>query len=243
MIRSLIFNIFYVSWTFTAPFIFAPLFIFSRKAVLKSGHPWAALNLWFLRVIAKITHEVRGQENITDSPVIYAAKHQSAWDTLIFLTLLKNPCYILKRELLRIPLWGWYLWRMEMIAIDRGGKSSTMKKMLRDAEKRLKEGRAIIIYPEGTRTKPEAAAQYHPGIAALYSHLNVPVIPVALNSGLFWGKNSFRKKPGKITISFLPPIEPGLPKAEFMSKLQNIIETESKSLCALQNVKQQKYAK
>ena len=232
MIRSLLFNILYVTWTFTAPFVFAPLFIFSRKASIRAGHPWAAVNLWLLRVLVGITHEVRGAEHITNAPVIYAAKHQSAWDTMIFLTLLQSPCYVLKRELLGIPLWGWYLWRMGMIAIDRSGTASTMKQMLRDAKARIHEGRTVIIYPEGTRTKPLASPHYHPGVVALYSQLNVPVIPVALNSGLFWGKDAFLKKSGKITISFLPPIPPGLPKKEFMSRLQDTIETESQNLCA-----------
>lgn len=226
-LRSLLFNILFTFWAFIASVIFFPLFLISPT---RAGRPWARGALWLAKIVLGITHEVRGKKHITNQPVIYAAKHQSAWDTCVFLTLLDAPCYVLKRELLRIPFWGWYLWRMGMIAIDRSGSASTMKQMLRDAKARVAEGRTIVIYPEGTRTKPGAAPVYHPGVMALYSQLDIPVIPVALNSGMFWGKNAFLKKPGKIVISFLPPIAPGLPKKEFMQSLQTQIETESAQL-------------
>lgn len=210
--------------------LFAPLFICSRKSAIKAGHPWAAGTIWLARVLLNIRYEIRGAEHITNEPVIYASKHQSAWDTAIFLLLLRQPSYVLKRELLRIPLWGWYLWRMGMIAIDRSAGASAMKQMIRDAKTRITEGRTIVIYPEGTRTRPGTPPTYHPGVVALYSQLGVPVVPVALNSGLYWGKDAFIKKPGTITISFLPPIPPGLPKSEFLPRLQDAIETESNQL-------------
>jgi 1-acyl-sn-glycerol-3-phosphate acyltransferase len=242
-IRSLLFNIAYIAWTFTAPFVFAPLFLCSQKAAMRAGRPWAAVGLWLARRLVGIGYEVQGSEHITNQPVIYASKHQSAWETMIFLVLLNRPCYVLKRELLRIPLWGWYLWRMGMIAIDRNGSASAMKQMLRDAKARVAEGRTIVIYPEGTRTRPMAAPSYHPGVVALYSQLNIPVIPVALNSGLFWGKDAFFKKPGRITIRFMPAIPAGLPKKEFMARLQETIETESTLLCALPSENQPNSAK
>lgn len=229
-LRSLIFNLCFIAWAFIASVIFAPLFLFSKNGAIRAGKPWAKGALFLARHILGITHEIKGAERLTNEPVIYASKHQSAWDTCIFLVLLDAPCYVLKRELLRIPFWGWYLWRMRMIAIDRSGKASTMKQMIRDAKDRLSEGRTIVIYPEGTRTKPGAAPTYHPGVIALYSQLGVPVIPVALNSGCFWGKNAFLKKPGKITLSLLEPIQPGLPKGEFLPKLQEIIESETDRL-------------
>ncbi len=227
-LRSLIFNILFTAWAFIASVIYAPLFII---APARAGRPWARGALWLAKIILGITHEIKGIEHLANQPVIYASKHQSAWDTCIFLMLLDAPCYVLKRELLRIPFWGWYLWRMGMIAIDRSGSTSTMKQMLRDAKARIAEGRTIVIYPEGTRTKPFATPDYHPGVVALYSQLGVPVIPVALNSGLFWGKNAFLKKSGKITISFLPPIPSGLPKKEFMNSLQSQIESEVARIC------------
>lgn len=231
-LRSLIFNLLFAAWAFIASVIFAPLFLISQKAAIRAGRPWAMGGLILARAVLGITHEIRGREHLTNEPVIYASKHQSAWDTLIFLTLLDAPCYVLKRELLRIPFWGWYLWRMGMIAIDRSGTASTMKQMLRDAKARISEGRTIVIYPEGTRTKPGAEPHYHPGVVALYSQLGVPVIPVALNSGVFWGKNAFMKRSGKITFSILAPIPPGLPKGEFMQRLQSTIEEEAAKLNA-----------
>ena len=227
ILRSALFNILFIAWAFISSVIFAPLFLMSQKMALRCGRPWAQGSLVLARWVLGITHEVRGREHLTNQPVIYASKHQSAWDTVIFLVLLDTPCYVLKRELLRIPFWGWYLWRMGMIAIDRSGKASSMKQMLRDGKQRIAEGRTIVIFPEGTRMKPGAAPDYHPGVVALYSQLGVPVVPVALNSGVYWGKDAFLKKPGKIIISLLPHLPPGLPKAEFSAKLQDTIEQET----------------
>lgn len=230
VLRSLLFNVCFFVWAMLSALLFSPLFALGSHSALHAGKPWADATLLLLRAICGITHEIRGKEYIAHTPVIYASKHQSAWDTVIFLTLFPNVAYILKRELLRIPLWGWYLWRMKMIAIDRSGKASSMKQMIRDAKAALTGGRPIVIYPEGTRKRPGDAPQYHPGVIALYSQLNVPVVPVALNSGLYWGKDAFFKYPGKIILEFLPPIEPGLTKNEFMTRLQPAIETASQKL-------------
>jgi 1-acyl-sn-glycerol-3-phosphate acyltransferase len=229
-LRSAFFNLCFFLWAMLSAILFAPLFILSPRAAQKSGKPWALGALWLAKRICGITHEIRGASHLTYGPVIYAGKHQSAWDTVIFLTLTERPAYVLKRSLLRIPLWGWYLWRMQMIAIDRKAGASAMKQMLKQAKAALHSGRQIVIYPEGTRTRPGAAPHYHPGTAALYSFLHVPVIPVALNSGYYWGKDSFLKRPGKIVIEFLPPIEAGLSKEIFSERLQNQIETASQKL-------------
>lgn len=229
-LRSLLFNIFFFGWTMLAPILFAPLFLLSSKASLSSGAPWANGVLWLLKICCGIRHEIRGAQHISDTPVIYASKHQSAWETVAFLTLLKHPAYVLKRELLRIPLWGWYLWRMKMIAIDRAAGASSLKKMVKQAKAAVADGRPIVIFPEGTRTRPGSTARYHPGTAALYGFLRLPVVPVALNSGLYWGKNSFLKRPGKIVVEFLPPIPAGLPNEEFSARLQQTIETASQRL-------------
>lgn len=231
LIRSILFNLCFFGWSLLSSFLFAPLFLFSVGAAQKVGKPWARVTLWLARIICGINYEIRGREYLTDEPVICASKHQSAWDTLIFLTLYKNcPAYVLKRELLRIPFWGWYLWRMQMIAIDRSAGASSIKNLLKQARAVLAAGRPIVIFPEGTRTKPGARPHYHPGIVALYSQLGVPVVPIALNSGVFWGKNAFLKRPGTIILQFLPPIPPGLDKNEFRIQLEQKIETASQSL-------------
>jgi 1-acyl-sn-glycerol-3-phosphate acyltransferase len=232
LLRSLFFNICFAAWALLASVIFLPLFTASPRAAQRAGRPWALGALWLARIILGLTYEVRGREHIPTAPVIYACKHQSAWDTIIFLCLFEAPAYVLKRELLRIPGWGWYLWRMKMIAIDRSAGASTMKQMIREAKEALAANRPIVIYPEGTRTALGGTPHYHPGVAALYAMLRTPVVPVALNSGVFWGRNAFRKRTGRVVIEFLPAIAPGSDKALFMQQLEHTIETHSARLVA-----------
>lgn len=226
-LRSFIFNLLFFCWAMLSAIIFAPFFIASPKASRAAGRPWSQGALWLARIICGIRHEIRGSSHISSEPVIYASKHQSAWDTVIFLSVLHHPAYILKKSLLRIPLWGWYLWRMEMIAIDRSAGASTIKKIVRDAKTELAKNRSIVIFPEGTRKRPGAPADYQPGILALYKQLNVPVVPIALNSGIFWGKDAFLKRPGTIVMEFLPAIPPGLDKKAFADQLEQAIENKT----------------
>lgn len=230
LIRSIAFNIAFFAWAFISAILFIPFFAISSRASLNAGKPWADVSLFLARIFCGIKYEVRGRENIQKTPVIYASKHQSAWDTIIFLNLFPSVAYVLKKELLRLPFWGWYLWRMKMIAIDRSAGASSIKQIIRDGKAALAEGRPIVIFPEGTRKKPGSEPDYQSGITAMYSSLGVPVIPVALNSGVYWGKNAFFKTPGTIIIEFLPPIPPGLPKKEFIERLQETIETASNKL-------------
>jgi len=139
---------------------------------------------------------------------------------------------VMKRELLNIPLYGWYSRRMGMIPIDRRASSTAMRKMLRAAEAAAAQGRPILIFPEGTRSAPGAAARYLPGVAGLYRHLGVPVVPVALDSGLLWGRNALRKHAGTVTIQYLPPIMPGLDRRAFMAELEERIESATAALLA-----------
>lgn len=229
-IRSIVFNITFFAWAFFSAILFIPLFIISAKFTQKVGKPWAYISLLLARVFCGIKYEIRGRENILEAPVIYASKHQSAWDTLIFILLLPRVAYVLKKELLRLPFWGWYLWRMKMIAIDRAKGASSIKQLIRDGKTALAENRPIVIFPEGTRTRPGATPDYHSGITALYSQFNVPVVPVALNSGVYWGKNAFFKKPGTIIMELLPPIPAGLTKKDFAERLKDDIEAASNRL-------------
>ena len=226
-LRSLVFNIAFFSWALISAILFIPFFISPGNAVQKIGTIWAYVSLFFAKYLCGITYEVRGREHIASGAAIYASKHQSAWDTLIFHILFSRLTYVLKKELLMLPLWGWYLWRMGMIAINRASGASSIKQIVRDGKKAIADGRPIVIFPEGTRTKPNAAPHYHTGILALYNQLNVPVIPVALNSGVYWGKNAFFKTPGKIIIEFLPPIPTGLDKKIFMQQIRVEIEISS----------------
>jgi 1-acyl-sn-glycerol-3-phosphate acyltransferase len=203
-----------------------------RPAVELGVRVWAMGTLAMLRAICRLDHRVVGRENLSDRPVVIAAKHQSAWDTIVFLALLDRPAYVLKKELMQIPFYGWYTRRAGMISVDREAGGSALKQLMRQAEKTLGCGRSIVIFPQGTRVAPDADAPYQPGVVALYRHLNVPVVPVALNSGLFWRRRAFVRRPGTITLEFLPAIVPGLPKGEFAAVLRDRIEAASRRLIA-----------
>lgn len=230
--RSLLFSIFLPIWTMLVATIGLPLLLAPQKITTKVGQTWSAGVLVALRVLCNITYEIRGKENLPKDPsFIVAAKHQSAWDTVVLLYYFPSPVYILKKELQKIPFYGWYLPRMGMIPIDRKGGASALKDMLRFTKQRLDEKRNVIIFPEGTRTKAgEASSTYQSGVSAIYSHCHVAVIPTALNSGIYWGKKQFTKKPGKIILEFLPAIEPDLKRAEFSAKLNEAIEGASARL-------------
>ncbi len=223
-LRSLLFNLLFALWTGIIFLISLPTLFMPRTAVWKMGGLWVRGSLFLLRTIVGLGHRVRGGEHRAAGPAIYAAKHQSAWDTLVFPLLLDKPAYVLKQELIGVPLFGAYLRQCGMIPVDRQGRAAALKRMLSAARTAVADGHPILIYPEGTRTPPGERRPYHPGVAALYGDLGLPVIPVALNSGLFWGRRSFHKKPGTITLEFLPPIAPGLPRKAFMAELQARLE-------------------
>ena len=230
-LRSLLFNIAFYAWTAAILILGLPVLLFSYPVTYGFGRLWVRVSLWLLRAFVGLDHRVAGLEHRDKQPqAIYAVKHQSAWDTLVFALYLQNPAYVLKRELLFLPLFGFYLLRAGMIPVDRQGRASALKRMLATAKRRRGEGRDLLIFPEGTRVAPGQHRPYQPGIAALYGHLDLPVVPVALNSGLFWGRRAFNKKPGRITLEFLPAIEPGLARKVFMSELEQRLETACRRL-------------
>ena len=230
--RALLFNTLYLLWTAAMHIVCLPLLLAPAGVVHAAGKFWIAGSLWLLKVCVGLTVREIGAENIPAEPVLFAAKHQSAWETLYLSWRLNHPAFVLKKELLLIPLFGWFLARAGMIAIDRSGKAAALKRMVADAKAVLAQGRPVIIFPEGTRVAPGARRPYQPGIAALYNQLAVPVVPVALNSGLFWGRKAILKKQGVITIEYLPPIPPGLDRKTFMRELENRIEGAADRLAA-----------
>lgn len=203
--------------------IFLPTLLMPTKYVLIACKLWAKLVVYGAKYIAQIDFEIKGTP--PTKPCIIASKHQSAWETAFFWLAVKNPCFVLKKELMYLPLFGLYLFFSQQIWVNRSKGASAIKKLLPQVTQRLAEERTIIIFPEGTRTLPHAKASYKTGIALLYSQQSAPIIPVRLNSGECWGKNSFWKKSGIITVEFLPAIPRGLAKIEFMQELQKRIET------------------
>lgn len=183
-----------------------------------------------LRVLCGIRFEVRGRENIPAGPALVASKHQSMFETLAFWHILPDPAIILKKELKYLPFFGWYAMKLKNVAIDRSAGASALKAMLRSARERAHEGRQIVIFPQGTRVEPGAPESYKPGVAGLYGTMDVPCVPVALNSGLYWPPSGFVRKPGTIIVEFLEPIPAGLARARFMEQLESRIETASQAL-------------
>ncbi|MEH6629920.1 MAG: lysophospholipid acyltransferase family protein [Halopseudomonas aestusnigri] len=229
--RSLIFNIFYLIW---CAIFFTPcllLMVFPQRYMLIAGHYWAVVIFWLLKIICGTTYEIRGQENLPkDGKYLLVSKHQSAWETIALMAFLDNPCIILKKQLLRIPFFGWYLWKSGVVAIDRNAGTKALRQMITESKAALEKGRPIVIFPEGTRATPGQTPEYQTGIAALYGGLGAPVCPAALNSGVFWGKDSFVKKPGTIVLEYLPVIPSGLKPRVFMKTVQDTIEDASNRL-------------
>ncbi len=230
VVRSTLFMTGLVLWTIFlglgAPFTLP----FPKRVAYRYSQTWAQGVIWMLRVIVGLDYQVRGRERLPGAPAIYALKHQSAWETIALMGIVPNFAVVLKRELLRIPIYGWYLLKVGMVPIDRGARGAAMRAMLKAARDHVAAGRSIVIMPEGTRIAPGRTGRYHPGVAALYRHLDLPVVPVALNSGLFWGRRAFVKRPGTITLEFLDPIRPGLDREAFMALLEERIETASERL-------------
>jgi 1-acyl-sn-glycerol-3-phosphate acyltransferase len=210
--------------------IFLPVFFLPSKIAYWMPVAWTWTVRLSLRFVG-IKIKVEGLENLPKKQgYIVASKHQSAMETLLFHTMVPNVFYIFKRSLLWLPLAGLYALKTGCIPIDRAGGAKTMRIMLKRAQGKLSQGRNLIIFPEGTRTKPGEKIDYHPGIAFLYDNCKVPVVPVALNTGVFWPKNKIMKYPGTVIVRFLPPIEPGMEKRAFLNKLQNEIEKEQETL-------------
>jgi len=185
-----------------------------------------------MRHLLGLTIEVRGIAHLPPGPALIASKHQSQWETLGLQLPLDFPVFIMKRELMRLPFYGWYSSRSGMIAVDRDGGGKALRRMAQQARETVAAGRSIIIFPEGTRRLVGAPPDYKPGVGLLYGQLGIPCVPVALNSGLFWPRRSFWRYPGKIVLEFLPAIPPGLPRAEFMARLEREIEQATAALVA-----------
>jgi 1-acyl-sn-glycerol-3-phosphate acyltransferase len=197
---------------------------------MRFGRFWARCALALLKAIVGLDGEIRGREHLPAGPAIIAMKHQSAWDTLILPVVLGDPAVVLKRELLLLPFYGWYALRAGSIAIDRKGGAGALRHMVAAARRAAAAGRKVVIFPEGTRTAPGRRLPYQGGVAALYQALRLPVVPAAVNSGLYWGRRSFRKRRGRIVLAFLDPIAPGLPRREMMAQLETRIEAATAAL-------------
>ncbi len=231
-LRSIAFNGAFYGWTLLCSLLFLPILILPRVFVLRATKIWTFGVFWICEHILKLHIKIIGKKKLSITPVILAIKHQSAWETISFHYFLPDPSIVLKQELLRIPFFGWYLKKLGMIPLSRSKRKGVqdLKNLLKNAEQSVAQGQPILIFPEGTRSKPGQNGTYHSGVASLYLHLKIPVIPIAHNAGLFWPRRGFLKYPGQITLEILDPIEPGLSRQEFMSILENKIESKTNEL-------------
>jgi 1-acyl-sn-glycerol-3-phosphate acyltransferase len=232
-LRSLVFNIVFVANNILWFVCCLPTLLLPRKTFfLWVLHPWCWSNLYLARLICGVKIDIRGRENVPPGGCMVAAKHQSAWETMALAACMPEPRYILKRELMWVPFFGFYLAKTGQVAINRGKRADAIAAMNKAAELAVREGGQLLIFPEGTRRPVGAPPSYKMGVAHMYDAIGTPVVPVAINAGVFWPRRGFRKLPGTAVMEFLPPIQPGLPKDEFLRLLQERIETATNRLVA-----------
>ena len=230
LLRSAVFNIVVFGVTGVLYVAYAPTLLLPSAVTRRCVEWWFDRIFRLQRAILGLDFEFRGLGNIPDGAFIIASAHQSAWETIGFFAITDNPVYVLKMELTRLPLFRHYMRAFGMIAIDRSGSAASARRMLKDAAAVLASGRPVVIFPGGTRSAPGADFEIRPGVGALYRHCGVPVVPVSLNTGLYWRRRAFTKKPGTMIIEFGPPIEPGLDRKRFEALLAERIKAGNRHL-------------
>jgi 1-acyl-sn-glycerol-3-phosphate acyltransferase len=228
--RSLVFNALFYLNTLLWLILALPTFFMPYRAILWVAKTWGRINLVLLRVVVGLKYEIRGREKIPPGALIVAAKHQSAWETFALLPLFDNPLFIVKRELMWIPVFGWLMRKGRMVPVDRSAGARALNRMIEGARVELGRSRQLIIFPEGTRRPAGAEPRYKPGVALLYAKQGVPCLPVALNSGLFWPRRSIMLRPGTVVVEILDPIAPGLDRETFFQRLRSEIESATARL-------------
>jgi 1-acyl-sn-glycerol-3-phosphate acyltransferase len=232
-VRALVFNLVFLVGTVIFGIAGLPFLLTPRRTSMRFGRFWAQAVLFALKCIVGLDGEIRGRANIPPGACLIAMKHQSMFDTLMLPPLLGDPAVVVKRELQFVPFYGWYATRAGSIFIDRKGGANALRRMVGAAKRAIAAGRPVVIFPQGTRTmpgQPVETAPYQAGIAALYRELGVPLVPAAVNSGMYWGRRAFMKRRGRIIVEFLEPIPPGLPRREVMATLEARIETATAAL-------------
>ncbi len=234
LLRSIFFVIwFYGAMTFWGLLYMPAVLMGHDRYIWLSMRGWGKATIWGLRRICNVRINIEGSEHLPTGPALIASKHQAALDTVLPAQFVSEPVFVVKRELIDTPIFGFYMKR-GMIPVDRDAHAKALKDMLRAARAAIAKGRQIVIYPEGTRQEFDAAPDYKPGIAAMYRDLNLPVTPIALNTGLCWPPNGILRKPGTVTLKILPAIPAGLSREDFMRELESRIESECQALLPAQ---------
>jgi 1-acyl-sn-glycerol-3-phosphate acyltransferase len=226
-LRSAVFHLLYYAHTLVTLIAVTPVFFFlPQPACLSVARGWARRSLWLLRTICGLRIRYEGTHRLPAGGYILAHKHQSELDMVALLAVIRNPAFIVKRELLYIPIWGLWAVKARMIFVSRGARSVALEQITKGSRRALEHGRPVVIAPEGTRVRPGSEPAYKYGVVHLYRQLKVPVVPAALNTGIYWPWWRFMRYPGTVTVSFLEPIQPGLGEDEFRPLLVEMIETE-----------------
>jgi 1-acyl-sn-glycerol-3-phosphate acyltransferase len=223
-LRSLVFNVLFYAVLVCLAIMALPTFFMPVRALLTVAGWWAKATLFLMRLICNIKVEFRGIEKIPKGPLVVVAKHQSFWETFALMQFFDRPIFILKRQLIYIPVFGQFLIKTGMIAIDRSAGVKALLDMTRRARATVRSGCQLVIFPEGTRRPPGAPPDYKTGFAQIYSACGVQCLPIALNSGLFWPRRTFMRYPGTLVVEFLDPLPPGLSKDEYISRVRSAIE-------------------
>jgi 1-acyl-sn-glycerol-3-phosphate acyltransferase len=230
LVRSLLF----VAWMYGLMvgmgILCLPTVLLPRRYALACVALWRRLVLAGLRTLCGITFEVRGRDRMPTDGALVAMKHHSMFETIVAWEFIRDPAIILKKELVIMPVFGWYALKLRNIVVDRAARAAALRKMLRTAAERVREGRQVVIFPEGTRVPPGERIPYKPGVAALYRELATPCVPVAHNSGLCWPAHGLKRTPGHIVFEVLPAIPPGLSRKDFMAELESRIESSAQAL-------------
>ena len=229
-LRSILFYVLWFLWTILLGILCLPYLILPKQNLKKPINIWIFGVFKILQVTCGITYEVRGIKNIPDNALIVACKHQSAFETFALYFHFEKAVFIHKKQLYNIPIFGQYLKKTDMIAIDRSKVTSAMRKIMVDAKLKILQGYSIIIFPEGTRKKPGETPDYKKGFYGIYKNLETEILPVAVNSGYYWPKHTFVKRPGKIIISILPKIKSNIEREELVNSIEKNIETETKKI-------------
>lgn len=227
-LRSGLFNVYWAVWTalFVVPLVVLAAVGCPTRPIRAATRAWSRGILFGLSRIVGLSYVEEGKGNIPAEPCLIVANHQSAWETLAFLILVPNVAIVAKRELVAIPIVGWFLRRSPMIIIDRANGTQALRVMIDESRAAVAEGRSVLMFPEGTRNGIADPVQFKRGVELLYAKLGLPVLPVAVNSGLYWPHGGSRHHPGAVTVSYLPLLPPGLSGRAFLAGTQDAIDAE-----------------
>ncbi len=228
-LRSIIFNIIFYLGSVVYALLLLPCLI-TKRSTLWGIRVWTHLVLWLMKIILRLNYRVTTYGDLPENGAIYACKHQSAWETIALWLIVPKPVFVIKQELYNLPVVGWWIRRSGCIALNRKAGASSIKKLIKEAKAAVEAGNNIVIFPEGTRSLPNQQIKYLPGISALYKYLQLPIIPIALNSGLFWPRNAFIKKPGVIDVVLLEALPAGQDAKVMLQQLQHKIESTTQKL-------------